>query len=85
VLDIQWCPHDDNIIASASEDNTVKVRARRRTRSKPHTLFIILDSIAIANNRGSKTVVLIVITAVSEYTPFYQKMGGEVAQNNFVF
>ncbi|KAJ3585209.1 hypothetical protein NHX12_013930 [Muraenolepis orangiensis] len=25
VLDIQWCPHDDNIIASASEDNTVKV------------------------------------------------------------
>ena len=26
VLDIQWSPHDDNIIASASEDNTVKVR-----------------------------------------------------------
>ncbi|CAL8327308.1 unnamed protein product [Lota lota] len=25
VLDVQWCPHDDNIIASASEDNTVKV------------------------------------------------------------
>lgn len=25
VLDIQWSPHDDNIIASASEDNTVKV------------------------------------------------------------
>lgn len=25
VLDIQWCPHDDNIIASASEDCTVKV------------------------------------------------------------
>lgn len=24
VLDIQWCPHDDNIIASASEDCTVK-------------------------------------------------------------
>lgn len=25
VLDIQWSPHDDNIIASASEDFTVKV------------------------------------------------------------
>lgn len=25
VLDVQWCPHDDNIIASASEDCTVKV------------------------------------------------------------
>ncbi|KAJ8269774.1 hypothetical protein COCON_G00123810 [Conger conger] len=25
VLDIQWCPHDDNAIASASEDGTVKV------------------------------------------------------------
>ncbi|XP_060730276.1 coronin-1B [Tachysurus vachellii] len=25
VLDIQWCPHDDNIIASASEDCTVKI------------------------------------------------------------
>lgn len=25
VLDIQWCPHDDNMIASASEDCTVKV------------------------------------------------------------
>lgn len=24
VLDIQWSPHDDNIIASASEDCTVK-------------------------------------------------------------
>ncbi|XP_077354854.1 coronin-1B isoform X1 [Festucalex cinctus] len=26
VLDIQWSPHDDNIVASASEDCTVKVR-----------------------------------------------------------
>uniref|UniRef100_A0AAR2JJM5 Coronin n=1 Tax=Pygocentrus nattereri TaxID=42514 RepID=A0AAR2JJM5_PYGNA len=25
VLDIQWCPHDDNVIASASEDCTVKI------------------------------------------------------------
>ncbi|KPP61753.1 coronin, actin binding protein, 1B-like [Scleropages formosus] len=25
VLDVQWCPHDDNLIASASEDCTVKV------------------------------------------------------------
>jgi len=25
VLDIQWCPHNDNVIASASEDCTVKV------------------------------------------------------------
>uniref|UniRef100_A0AAY4DFL9 Coronin n=1 Tax=Denticeps clupeoides TaxID=299321 RepID=A0AAY4DFL9_9TELE len=25
VLDVQWCPHDDNVIASASEDCTVKV------------------------------------------------------------
>ncbi|XP_035281999.1 coronin-1B [Anguilla anguilla] len=25
VLDIQWCPHDDNVIASASEDCAVKV------------------------------------------------------------
>lgn len=25
VLDIQWSPHDDSIIASASEDCTVKV------------------------------------------------------------
>lgn len=25
MLDIQWSPHDDNIIASASEDCTVKV------------------------------------------------------------
>lgn len=28
VLDIQWCPHDDNMIASASEDCTVKVGNR---------------------------------------------------------
>lgn len=26
VLDIQWSPHDDNVIASASEDCTVKVK-----------------------------------------------------------
>jgi coronin-1B/1C/6 len=25
VLDIQWCPHDDDIIASSSEDCTVKI------------------------------------------------------------
>jgi len=25
VLDIQWCPHDDDLIASGSEDCTVKV------------------------------------------------------------
>ncbi|VEL25903.1 unnamed protein product [Protopolystoma xenopodis] len=25
VLDIQWCPHNDNLIASASEDCTAKV------------------------------------------------------------
>ena len=25
VLDIQWCPHNDNIIASGSEDCTIKV------------------------------------------------------------
>ena len=25
VLDIQWCPHDDFLIASGSEDCTVKV------------------------------------------------------------
>uniref|UniRef100_A0A673HZU8 Coronin n=1 Tax=Sinocyclocheilus rhinocerous TaxID=307959 RepID=A0A673HZU8_9TELE len=25
VLDVQWCPHDDNVIASASEDCTVKI------------------------------------------------------------
>src|SRR6218665_142658 len=25
VLDIQWCPHNDDIIASGSEDCTVKV------------------------------------------------------------
>ena len=25
VLDIQWCPHHDDVIASASEDCTVKV------------------------------------------------------------
>ena len=25
MLDIQWCPHDDDIIASASEDCLVKV------------------------------------------------------------
>jgi len=25
VLDIQWCPHDDDVIASASEDCTIKV------------------------------------------------------------
>ena len=25
VLDIAWCPHNDNVIASASEDCTVKV------------------------------------------------------------
>lgn len=26
VLDIDWCPHNDNVIASASEDTTVMVR-----------------------------------------------------------
>ena len=26
VLDIAWCPHNDDVIASASEDCTVKVR-----------------------------------------------------------
>ena len=25
VLDIQWCPHNDAVIASASEDCTVKI------------------------------------------------------------
>ena len=25
VLDIQWCPHNDDVIASGSEDCTVKV------------------------------------------------------------
>jgi WD40 repeat protein len=25
VLDIAWCPHDDNVIASGSEDCVVKV------------------------------------------------------------
>jgi len=25
VLDIQWCPHDDDLIASGSEDCTVKI------------------------------------------------------------
>ena len=25
VLDIQWCPHNDDVIASASEDCTVKI------------------------------------------------------------
>jgi len=25
VLDIQWCPHDDDLIASGSEDCTIKV------------------------------------------------------------
>ena len=25
MLDIQWCPHDDDLIASGSEDCTVKV------------------------------------------------------------
>ena len=25
VLDISWCPHNDNVIASASEDCQVKV------------------------------------------------------------
>jgi WD40 repeat protein len=26
VLDIAWCPHNDNVIASGSEDCVVKVR-----------------------------------------------------------
>lgn len=30
VLDIQWSPHDDNVIASASEDCTVKVEEHFR-------------------------------------------------------
>lgn len=30
VLDIDWCPHNDNVIASASEDTTVMVRGGRR-------------------------------------------------------
>ena len=25
VLDVQWCPHNDNIVASASDDCTIKV------------------------------------------------------------
>lgn len=25
VLDIQWCPHNDNIIASASDDCSIKI------------------------------------------------------------
>lgn len=29
VLDIDWCPHNDNVIASASEDTTVMVRGGR--------------------------------------------------------
>lgn len=28
VLDIDWCPHNDNVIASASEDTTVMVSGR---------------------------------------------------------
>lgn len=30
VLDIDWCPHNDNVIASASEDTTVMVRGWTR-------------------------------------------------------
>ena len=29
VLDIAWCPHNDNVIASGSEDCVVKVRGTR--------------------------------------------------------
>jgi len=25
ILDIQWCPHDDDVIASGSEDCTIKI------------------------------------------------------------
>lgn len=28
VLDIDWCPHNDNVIASASDDTTVMVGAK---------------------------------------------------------
>lgn len=28
VLDIDWCPHNDNVIASASDDTTIMVGAR---------------------------------------------------------
>lgn len=28
VLDIDWCPHNDNVIASASDDTTVMVGTR---------------------------------------------------------
>lgn len=31
VLDIDWCPHNDNVIASASEDTTVMVRGDRKS------------------------------------------------------
>lgn len=31
VLDIDWCPHNDNVIASASEDTTVMVRGWTRS------------------------------------------------------
>lgn len=28
VLDIDWCPHNDNVIASASDDTTIMVGTR---------------------------------------------------------
>lgn len=28
VLDVDWCPHDDNILASCSEDSTAMVMIR---------------------------------------------------------
>lgn len=33
VLDIDWCPHNDNVIASASDDTTVMVGTRWMLRS----------------------------------------------------
>lgn len=31
VLDIDWCPHNDNVLASASEDTTVMVGGPTRS------------------------------------------------------
>lgn len=45
VLDIDWCPHNDNVIASASEDTTIMVSdgARNVTALQVFCTRVVLD------------------------------------------
>ncbi|CAH8665567.1 unnamed protein product [Dicrocoelium dendriticum] len=57
VLDIQWCPHNDDLIASASEDTTVKVWQIPEGGLQPKTNLTVPVADLVAHQRRAGLVV----------------------------